>query len=97
MTAPASIPSISGMLRPDPTKVWFDGVWIDMNGRAAKDIRKHSAQVAKATVEAVSPAIQAALQNEAKTRARVDDLEQWAAGLTHMTRRERFRWLLLGR
>ena len=64
-----------------------------MNGKAAKAHRKTARAGAYAAVEAVKPAIEAALGNEAVTRQRVDALEAFRA----RNLAGRLRWLFTGR
>lgn len=64
-----------------------------MNGRAAKAHRKTAVAGATAAVQAVAPAIEAALGNEQKTRERVEALE----ALLGRPFWGRLRWLLSGK
>lgn len=64
-----------------------------MSERVHREFRRQANQVANQTVSVVAPAIQAALENEKLTRARVDILED-------VFRRPffgRVKWLILGR
>ena len=70
-----------------------------MRGSAAKALRRESGRVAHATVQALSPPITAALQNEHRTRQRVENLEQRASKAESVIHRGfwgRLRWLLTG-
>lgn len=47
-----------------------------MSQRVQRELRKHAKAVSDSTVASVAPAINAALQNEQRTRQRVDECEQ---------------------
>lgn len=61
-----------------------------MNGRAARDLRKHTNAVRQQAVSTVAPVIE-------NLGDRVDNLEAWAKAFSSMGWRKRLRWLLLGR
>ena len=62
-----------------------------------KPSRRVMARKLAPAIDATSKAVDAALANEQVTRERVEALEQWATAFTHLTWRERLRWLVLGR
>ena len=68
-----------------------------MSGRIHREFRKQANQVARETVAAVAPAIDAALGNEFATRERVANIEAWAKAFTERKFLGRLRWLLFGR
>lgn len=71
-----------------------------MRGSVARDFRRQASKVANQTVEAVRPAIKAALGNEELTRGRVEKLEFRADDMDRLVQRGllgRLRWLLTGK
>jgi hypothetical protein len=75
-----------------------------MNGRAARDLRKHANEVTKQTTQQLAPALQGVLDYARGTQKRVDALaaavdlqNQNAASVLRRDLRGRFRWLFLGR
>lgn len=68
-----------------------------MRGSTAKLFRRQANGVAARTVDALAPGIQAAVDNERLTRARVDELEAWLSLFSGLSFWGRLRWLLRGK
>ena len=62
-----------------------------------RQLRRTVVQQQHALEEGFAPALRAVVQNEAKTRARVDRLDGWTHGFDALTFWQRLRWIATGR
>jgi hypothetical protein len=64
-----------------------------LSEKVARIVRRQANEAARQATDSLSPAVQAAIQNESLTRERVERLEQRMSRMENLSQWEKLKWL----